>query len=636
MKNFFKSIQVFVYFALIFLGFFIVGFYTYYKYKMPKPPYVDSKLYDLYSKDIILKTGGLLHQPQERFQHFLNFPAEKKKGAIRIGAFGDSHTFGDEVEKTATYPYYLQELFNKKLPNHFVEVLNFGVSAVGFPEQFFLWEKYAKAYQLDYVLLGPVGFYSARNTRFTFHNMSYWLPKNRFIITKKNQLRPVHIKGDTVQKRFENYYSLMPAWTALRYDKQPFKIYEILFPFLRYKIKNPFYYTKMSEDEEAVKINKQLLRKINESYPKKLLFFTNSLWLYQLYESDISLSDIYNHQPLGSWYNLNLMPFTSSFYQVFWHESSLGNRLIAQFYFNALLGKTRFFLNIIQCYFKLSDPSSSASYRAGGNDESIGLDFSAKSVNPIEMPSQKPVSEKAGVREGAQLESPHKNRIIDLDLVNKIKVLGQDTLLFNLRINASDHHHRGGSHGSQKKGTKSFLAFLNKKEFLRSVYIPLSFQLKEGMKVYIQLKNDKQIELGSTRPLDVSNKFFALYTNRVIATADYSYTHLFLYLSKKGLKIKERGELFIDNYKLGQVANERLHGKDLLKFIPNIGYSKTFLMMGPQDSIRETDFPKEFPVFINYQAKAGKNFKSLIPDWTCRKERQEINLNLPHFEPLAF
>ena len=183
-----------------------------------------------------------------------------------------------------------------------------------------------------------------------------------------------------------------------------------------------------------------------------------------------------------------------------------------------------------------------------------------------------------------------------------------------------------------KKGTKSFFAFLSKDNFLRYVYIPLSFQLKGGMKLYIQLKNGKRIELGAVRPLDVYNKFFALYSDHIIEEMDYSYTHWFIYL--KNLKIGKRAEIFIDNYKIGNIVKEQVYGKSLLKFIPAIGYENTFLMMGPQDSVQERDFPEEFPVFINYKIEDGRSFKSLAPDWTCRKKKQEINLDLSYFEPL--
>ena len=584
----------FIYFIFYFLLFFISGLYLYYKYKYPAP-YINSELYSLYPEDIILKTGGLLTQPQKRFQHFLNFSSKKSNGAIRIGAFGDSHTFGDEVGKHSAYPYYLQALFNKNFPKYSIEVLNFGISAVGFPEQFFLWEKYAKVYQLDYILLGPAGFYSNRNTRFVFHSFNVdRIPKNRFILTDNHKLKEVHIKGDTLQERFKSYYSLAPSWTALHYDKQPFKIYEMLFPFLRYKVKNPFYYTKISEDEEAVKINTKLLEKINKIYFKKILFFTNKEKLYKLYK------------PYSHLYNLNLISPVDSFYKVFSHESSLGNELIAQFYFNALLGKTSFFLNIIRCYFK----------------DNKGVSYSSK-LN---------FSKKIGMK------SNH------LDSADSIKILGRErggggggNPLFNLRINILKSHYINGSYKNHKtEGTKSFLTFLDKNNFLRSVYIPIPFQLKEGMKVYIQLKNKKQINLGSIESLDTYSHFFVLYVDYLRGKIDHSYTHYFIYFSERGLKIKitKPAELFIGNYKLGQVISEQVYRESLLKFIPAIGYEKTFLMMGPQNFVEEKDFSKKFPVYIKYETKEGDRFKSAIPNWICKKEKQKINLDLPHFEPL--
>ncbi|MCZ0932702.1 MAG: hypothetical protein OXJ52_06095, partial [Oligoflexia bacterium] len=87
-----KLLKFVFYFVLTFLAFFIIGFYSYYKYKYPEYPKINSEFYNWYSKDIILKTGGNLAPPQERLQHFLNFPVEKDKKTIRIGAFGDSHT----------------------------------------------------------------------------------------------------------------------------------------------------------------------------------------------------------------------------------------------------------------------------------------------------------------------------------------------------------------------------------------------------------------------------------------------------------------------------------------------------------------------------------------------------------------
>lgn len=610
------------FFFCCFFFFLLVGFYLYYKYEVPDF-YLNSKLNEYYPESIILKTGGNLNFPEKRLQWFLNFPVEKPKGVVRIGTFGDSHTFGEEVVKTSTYPYYLQRLFNKRFPHQLVEVLNFGMSGTGFSEQFFLWEKYAKAYQLDYILLGPAGFYPQRDTRFSFYIMNYFLPPhNRFILDENQKLKEVHIPGKTIQERFKNYNSLIPNKQALYYDKQPFKVYEMLLPFLKYKIKNPFYYTKMNENQESVIINKTLLNKIKKTYHKKILFFTNVRWKYDQYRYRNYLREFYNHSLTSkNLYNLNFIPFTQGIYRVFGHESSLGNEVTAQFYFNALLGNTSFFLNIIQCYFQPSELPFSF-YKADN-----------KLVERKEQSTllQKKAFNKADVDSASHLES---HNTIDLKLVNQIQVLGKDKLLFNFRANISDHYYREGTYDRyKKKGTKSFFTFLNKRRFIKSMYIPLNFELKEGMSVYIQYKDKQRFELGSVKPLDVYKKFFVVYSKHIRSGLNLDYTHWFIYL--KGLKREEKGELFIGNYKLGDVIKGVRYGEKMLKFIPAVKYANTFLMMGPQNLVQEKDFPKKFSVSINYQMENEYNVKSLIPDWTCRKERKEIKLDLPYFESIT-
>ena len=581
--KFLNLLKFFIYFVFAFFVFFIAGIYVFYKYKKPKNINVNSRVYELYPEDIILKTGAQLSFPEERVQHFLNFPEKKEKGTIRIGTFGDSHTFGAEVEKTATYPYYLQKLFDRNYPDQSIEILNFGVEGVGFPHQFFLWEKYAESYQLDYILLGPVGFYSNRNTRFIPPFSFDWFsfPQNRFILTDQRGIKDIHIKGKTLQERYKNYYRFIPSGIALQYDKIAFKVFEILIPFLRDKTPNPFYYTKLSEDEETFQINNQLLKKIYSVYPKKILFFTSSDHISSLYSN---ILNIYQNQ----FYNFNKITVpTKRFYEVFFHESSLGNELTAQVYFNALLGKTQFSLNVIKCYFR--------------DENNITNDI--------------------------LLEDS------DLTLGSSIEFLGGKNLLFNLKENVSDHHFKEGFYQkiSSVKGIKSFLALLNKNNFLTSVYIPLSFQLKEGMDLYIKLKGTSRIKIGEVKSLDVHNKFFAVYL-KPIKLKDDNFKK-FVYLSGRALNIpqKKEGKLFIENNKLGRLKKQT---KGFLKFIPENSNFEPLLAMGPQHSVIESDFSDEFPVFIKYQTTNGKNIKSLIPDWTCRKEKQPVQLDLPHFEAL--
>ena len=119
-----KKAKYFFSYLLSFLVFFYSGFFIYYLYNFPDPFNTD-RLLEYYPEDFLLKIGYGLRFPESRIQYFLNFPLSKKEGSLRIGAFGDSHTFGTEVDKTASYPHYLQQLFDKEFPNKNIEVLKF-------------------------------------------------------------------------------------------------------------------------------------------------------------------------------------------------------------------------------------------------------------------------------------------------------------------------------------------------------------------------------------------------------------------------------------------------------------------------------------------------------------------------------
>ena len=556
---------------------FMGSLYIYYKYKIFKPTDNFHYLLKYYPEDFILKLGGRLKNPEERLQYFLNFPLEKKKKTIRIGAFGDSRTFGDEVDKKSSYPYHLQQLFNKFYPNHNIEVFNLGVSGAGFQEQFFLWEKYAKLYKLDYILLGPSGFHQNRDVTFVKPWDNNLPPKNRFILTKKNQLREVHIKGESIQERHKNYYRFFPAWTTLRYDKFAFMTWERLIPNLRHKIKNPFYYKKISSEQESFQINKILLKNINEKYNKKILFLTDSKYTYKIYSS------------LKNLYNLNSMLNTKNFYKVFSHKSSLGNEFIANIYFHALRGKTNLSVPFIKCYFKESNNSS-----------------------PLHT--------------------------LDLKSVKKIQIMGKDTVLLNLRPNNPRHHYLYKEDHLLNYGLnfKSLISFTNKNNFMRGPFIPLNIQLKEGMSIYL----DKKIKLGEIKSLDSYNNFFIFLSDYVeIAKKEYydsyyPYFYLKDYKMIKAFMKSKNKELFVEDYKIGTLVFTKLSGEKLLKLVPEIDIQRTFLMMGAQTHTTERDFPKEFPIYIKYYTNQEEIFKSLIPEWQCKKELKKIHLDLPNFEAI--
>ena len=71
-------------------------------------------------------------------------PAE---GTLRIAVFGDSCTFGEEVDDDETFPYYLERLLRGAV------VLNFGVHGFGLGQMMLRLEREGLAYQPDHVVI---------------------------------------------------------------------------------------------------------------------------------------------------------------------------------------------------------------------------------------------------------------------------------------------------------------------------------------------------------------------------------------------------------------------------------------------------------------------------------------------------
>lgn len=73
-------------------------------------------------------------------------------GVLRIATFGDSFTFGDEVEAGEAWPAVLGELLAAR--GVATEVLNFGVSAYGLDQAWLRFERDARVLEPDLVILG--------------------------------------------------------------------------------------------------------------------------------------------------------------------------------------------------------------------------------------------------------------------------------------------------------------------------------------------------------------------------------------------------------------------------------------------------------------------------------------------------
>jgi hypothetical protein len=201
-------------------------------------------------------------------------PPEKKPGGrVRIGCFGDSFTYGQEVGEGQDFPSRLQALLHERGHTE-VEVLNFGVPWYGFHQAYLLWERLGRRYDLDYVLLGPACFQPQRDT--TFNHTQGRDPTYlhaRFVLDG-DDVRLVEVLGETVPERVDGYVRLFPPWRYLRYDRQPPAVLRALTPGGR-ELPNPFYYRGGDARSEALVTYQRLLARMARAEPSSRFVLTH-------------------------------------------------------------------------------------------------------------------------------------------------------------------------------------------------------------------------------------------------------------------------------------------------------------------------------------------------------------------------
>jgi hypothetical protein len=261
---------------------------------------------------------------------FVNFPVVKPPGALRIGVFGDSHTYGQEVDETSDYPAQLAGLLEREGVER-VEVLNFGNTWFGFHQSYMLWDEVGRRYGLDIVLIGPTAFWSDRETRF---NHSYdWSPyylHARFI-AEGDSVRLIDVIGKTHGERFRAYYSFLTPWRYLRFDRgDPPFLAAALFP--DRTLGNPFYYDRRPEAVEALQIDTALVRRMIAAGRPIALGFYDRPYLREVANAIRGLaSETFCAAPLTQ---QSHFPYLAPG----WHDSPAGNALTARQYAAVLLG----------------------------------------------------------------------------------------------------------------------------------------------------------------------------------------------------------------------------------------------------------------------------------------------------------
>jgi hypothetical protein len=277
------------------------------------------------SETVLNRLGDLQTNKQSSF---VNFTKIKPAGKIRIGCFGDSFTYGEEVDRDLDYPSFLQRLFDKAYPGKF-QVINFGSGWHGFFQSFMVWKYIGTGYDLDYVLLGPAGFQPTRDLSFnhTDGRNSYYM-HSRYIL-RNGRAVLVDPPGATHEARANNYYSFLPNRVFLRYDLHPPAFINCLLPEERSLRKNPFYYCSDSEAED-LRLRQILLKEMCAGGSHVVLGNYDRGLIDQM----SSLKD--EHFSSGYCMQSGLFPYV----EPRTHSSAFGNQLLASQMFDLLLGKT--------------------------------------------------------------------------------------------------------------------------------------------------------------------------------------------------------------------------------------------------------------------------------------------------------
>lgn len=198
---------------------------------------------------------------------FINIVPDKNK--IKIGCFGDSHTEGIESAPGNDYPSQLQKLLGDRY-----QVINFGHGGHGFHQIYTLAKHFIPLYDLDYIVLGPRGFYLYRSSSFN----NYWnqgaLPYSQYEVVDK-KLIPLEVHGETSKEKIINYYKLIPSWNLLFRDHVPPSFLKLGHVLYGKHWENPFF-----------SINEEKVREVQRYQIKDLLKFDIPLIHYTDMKSD--------------------------------------------------------------------------------------------------------------------------------------------------------------------------------------------------------------------------------------------------------------------------------------------------------------------------------------------------------------
>lgn len=125
-------------------------------------------------------SDAVFHSNSSGIRSYKEYPLQKEKGKIRIAAFGDSFTHGDEVDNAQTWEAVMESFDSR------IEVMNFGVGCYGPDQALLRYRSKGVRFNPEIVLIGfmPENIYRVVNVFRPFYipNTAIPLSKPRFKI----------------------------------------------------------------------------------------------------------------------------------------------------------------------------------------------------------------------------------------------------------------------------------------------------------------------------------------------------------------------------------------------------------------------------------------------------------------------
>jgi hypothetical protein len=266
---------------------------------------------------------------------------------IRIAAFGDSFTLGDEVAAPLDFPARLRARLAAGRTD--VEVLNFGNYAHGLAQAHRLFDQAGRGYHPDYVLLGPETMYIERELTFA-HAIEYdpAFIHGRYVLDGDGLRFLAPLGALDVEDRFDQYFRFVPRWQYLRYDRNTPSLLQGFLPRGR-QVANPFYYSSLTPEAERDLVYTRLLDLWSRGDHQVILLHRDP--------AIAALSRPFHDRMVGAAFSA---PYRFPYLRPRAHLSGVGNQLIADAFLAVLSGQPRIALDVVTV-----DPAAETAPTAG-------------------------------------------------------------------------------------------------------------------------------------------------------------------------------------------------------------------------------------------------------------------------------